>query len=191
VKEQGIGNREQGIGTRELGINACLKKGLIDDGCNPSGAKQATEEFSLIANCESFVSGHDFSRAANAAKSTRALQAAEKGLRSSENPEERPAGAKAHVDSIAFAARLKSCPVTKLSKIAGEKSFSAACLAPEVRFWSISFEQGSFSAGAKARSSSDVSSARLKSCPDTERIVETCFREQGLDAPIDALAVSR
>jgi len=38
----------------------------------------------------------------------------------SETPEKHPSGAKAHVDLIALAARLKSCPVTKLR-------FSAAC----------------------------------------------------------------
>jgi hypothetical protein len=43
--------------------------------------------------------------------------------------EKHPAGAKALVDSIAFAARLKSCPVTKRSRINIEGSFSAARLA--------------------------------------------------------------
>jgi hypothetical protein len=40
-------------------------------------------------------------------------QAAEKGQMMSEKPEKRPSGAKALVDLIALAARLKSCPVTK------------------------------------------------------------------------------
>ena len=40
-------------------------------------------------------------------------QAAEKGEMTSEAPEKHPSGAKAHVDLIALAARLKSCPVTK------------------------------------------------------------------------------
>jgi len=49
------------------------------------------------------------------------VQAAEKGLISGEKPEKRPSGAKAHVDFQAFAARLKSCPVTK-------PRISAACV---------------------------------------------------------------
>jgi hypothetical protein len=44
-----------------------------------------------------------------------AEQAAQKGLHSTRMPEKRPSGAKAHVDLIAVAARLKSCPVTKPS----------------------------------------------------------------------------
>jgi hypothetical protein len=44
-------------------------------------------------------------------------QAAERGIVGGER---RPAGAKAHLDSIAFAARLKPCPFKTLS-------FSAAC----------------------------------------------------------------
>jgi hypothetical protein len=56
-------------------------------------------------------------------------QAAEKGIARGEKPEERPSGAEAHVDLIALAARLKSCPDTKLSKIPAELSFSAACKA--------------------------------------------------------------
>ena len=50
------------------------------------------------------------------------LQAAEKGQMMSEKAEKRPPGAKALVDLIALAARLKSCPVTKLV-------FFVACLA--------------------------------------------------------------
>jgi hypothetical protein len=42
-----------------------------------------------------------------------AKQTAEKGLIPSEKAEKHPSGAKAHVDLIAPAARLKSCPVTK------------------------------------------------------------------------------
>jgi hypothetical protein len=57
----------------------------------------------------------------------RTEQAAEKGLHSSRMPEKYPSGAKAQVDLIAFAARLKSCPVTKPSNIAAIASFSAAC----------------------------------------------------------------
>jgi hypothetical protein len=56
------------------------------------------------------LKGHDFSRAANAVRNDRALEAAEKGLVSGERPEEHPSGAKALVDLIAFTARLKSCP---------------------------------------------------------------------------------
>jgi hypothetical protein len=43
----------------------------------------------------------------------RPLQAAEKGLISNEKAEKHPSGAKARVDLIALASRLKSCPVTK------------------------------------------------------------------------------
>jgi hypothetical protein len=43
-------------------------------------------------------------------RNDRALQAAEKGQMPNEKPEKRPSGAKAHVDLIALAARLKSCP---------------------------------------------------------------------------------
>jgi hypothetical protein len=56
-----------------------------------------------------------------------ALQAAEKDLLPPESPQEHPSGAKAHVDLIASAARLKSCPVTK-------PCHSKACIAPEVCF---------------------------------------------------------
>jgi hypothetical protein len=42
-----------------------------------------------------------------------AQQAAEKGLISGEFDEKHPSWAKARVDLIAFAARLKSCPDTK------------------------------------------------------------------------------
>jgi len=41
--------------------------------------------------------------------------------------EKRTAGAEAHVDFAALAARLKSCPVTKLSRIPCEMNFSATC----------------------------------------------------------------
>jgi hypothetical protein len=40
-----------------------------------------------------------------------------------------PSGAKAQAHSAALAARLKSCPVTKLRQIAAELSFFAACKA--------------------------------------------------------------
>src|ERR1700679_78697 len=43
--------------------------------------------------------------------------------------EKHPAGAEARVDIAAFAARLKSCPVTKPWQIAFDWSFSAACKA--------------------------------------------------------------
>jgi hypothetical protein len=49
-----------------------------------------------------------------------AQEAAEKGMFSGKMTEEHPAGAKAHVHSIAFAARLKSGPFKAAS-------FSAAC----------------------------------------------------------------
>jgi hypothetical protein len=59
------------------------------------------------------LKGHGSSRADQATNAVRALQAAEKGQMLNEKPEKRPSGAKAHVDLIALAARLKSCPVTK------------------------------------------------------------------------------
>jgi hypothetical protein len=40
-----------------------------------------------------------------------------------------PAGAEANVDSVALAARLKLCPVTKLPRIPAEASSSATCKA--------------------------------------------------------------
>jgi hypothetical protein len=49
-----------------------------------------------------------------------AEEAAEKLGKSDETGGEHPAGAEAHVNSIAFAARLKSCPFEAMS-------FSAAC----------------------------------------------------------------
>jgi hypothetical protein len=52
------------------------------------------------------------------------LQAAEKGQFLSKKPEKHTAGAKAHVDSTALTARLKSCPDTCGGS---DKSFSAAC----------------------------------------------------------------
>jgi hypothetical protein len=42
-------------------------------------------------------------------------------------PEERTAGAEAHAENEAFAARLKSCPVTKHSRIDSGMSFSPSC----------------------------------------------------------------
>jgi hypothetical protein len=42
-----------------------------------------------------------------------ALQAEERGLISSGKPEKHPSGAEAHIDLIALAARLKSCPNKK------------------------------------------------------------------------------
>jgi hypothetical protein len=57
------------------------------------------------------------------------IEAAENGLARGEKPERHPSGAKAHVDLIAFAARLKSCPVTKRPENAVKSSFSAACIA--------------------------------------------------------------
>ena len=56
-----------------------------------------------------------------------ALQAAEKGQFSGEQPEKRTSGAKAHVDSIGFLPGINPRPTTRMS-------FSAACLAPEVKF---------------------------------------------------------
>jgi hypothetical protein len=41
-------------------------------------------------------------------------------------PEEHPSGAKAHLYFLAFAARLKSCPVTKPSRISRACEFFAA-----------------------------------------------------------------
>jgi hypothetical protein len=58
-----------------------------------------------------------------------AKQAAEKGLMAGELPKKYAAGAKAHIDFAALAARLKSCPVTKHSQILLGVSFSAACKA--------------------------------------------------------------
>jgi hypothetical protein len=61
--------------------------------------------------------------------SSGAKQAAEKGLLAGELPKKHAAGAKAHVDFAALAARLKSCPVTKHSQTLLGVSFSAACKA--------------------------------------------------------------
>ena len=58
-----------------------------------------------------------------------AKKVAEKLGGSSEIEGKRSAGAKAHLYFQPFAARLKSCPVTKPSKFPAELSFSAACLA--------------------------------------------------------------
>jgi hypothetical protein len=58
----------------------------------------------------------------------RALEAAEKF---GTGQERRTSGAKARRIFNQFTARLKSCPDTK-------PSFSAACLAPEVRFFNLS-----------------------------------------------------
>jgi len=49
-----------------------------------------------------------------------------KGVPSVRIEDKRTAGAEAHVDFAALAARLKSCPVTKRSRIQIEMSFSAA-----------------------------------------------------------------
>jgi hypothetical protein len=46
-----------------------------------------------------------------------------------DKPEEQPAGAKAQVDTAPLAARLKSCPFTRLLQIAATASYSAAGLA--------------------------------------------------------------
>jgi hypothetical protein len=68
-----------------------------------------------------------------------AKQAAEKGLRSSENPEEHTSGAKAHADAIGLLPGINPRPTAQLS-------FSAAC---------------------KAHFHFPAFAARLKSCPDT------------------------
>jgi hypothetical protein len=54
---------------------------------------------------------------------------AEKGNHSFRMQEERTAGAEAQVGFAVLAARLKSCPVTRRSKIRSGLSFSAACQA--------------------------------------------------------------
>src|SRR6266567_3118736 len=64
----------------------------------------------------SFVTGHDFSRAAMTAKSSRAL--APERNRNFDSPardmtQRSVAGAKALIVTASFSARLKSCPVTK------------------------------------------------------------------------------
>ncbi len=73
-------------------------------------------------------------------------QAAEKSPSSSNEPGQAFAGAKAHIDSRAVSARLKSCPDTKHLEDA---------------------DLGSFSAADKAHLGYEAFSARLKSCPDT------------------------
>jgi hypothetical protein len=57
---------------------------------------------------------------------SRAKQAAKKGLLAGELPKKHAAGAKAHLYFQLFAARLKSCPVTKHPQILLGVSFSAA-----------------------------------------------------------------
>jgi hypothetical protein len=52
----------------------------------PSGAKQAAEKLILGTKPQSFVSGHDFSRAANVAKSTWALAPAKLQFAPESNP---------------------------------------------------------------------------------------------------------
>jgi hypothetical protein len=68
-------------------------------------------------------------------------QAAEKVGESSEIGEKHPSGAKAHVDSAALMARLKSCPFKA-------KGFSAACKV--VPFQSKGFFRSLFSRAANA-----------------------------------------
>ncbi len=72
----------------------------------------------------SALKGTAFSPYISSAESARALEAAEKGLQQAKILERSTAGAEAHIDSIALAARLKSCPFT-------EPGFSAASLAAE------------------------------------------------------------
>jgi Fe-S oxidoreductase len=72
------------------------------------------------------ASGNDFSRAVTASESVGALQAAERGGAKGESPEKSPSGAIARIDSAGFMRGLNPPPPS-------ESSFSAACLAPEVR----------------------------------------------------------
>jgi transcription termination factor NusB len=62
------------------------------------------------------------------------LQAAEKGLILGSNCVQRPQGLKPILYFQPFAARLKSCPVTKPSRFSAATSFSAACKAPGIHF---------------------------------------------------------
>ncbi len=66
---------------------------------------------------------------APAAQGSGAKQGAEEGLLAGKLPERHTSGAEAHLDFIAFPARLKSCPVTKPSRIPATASFSGAFLA--------------------------------------------------------------
>jgi len=72
-------------------------------------------------------------------------QAAEKGPSAPVLPEKCPSGAKAHADIANFAARLKSCPVTKPvtkpSRIAFKPGFPAAWSAPEASGSGVSTEK--------------------------------------------------
>jgi hypothetical protein len=89
----------------------------------------------FVALC--LVTGHGFSRAAEATQRRRALQATEKGLFSSYASEKHPSGPKGLVDFKQLAARLKSCPF----KTSG---FSATCLTP------VAFSNVYIPAAAKA-----------------------------------------
>jgi hypothetical protein len=77
------------------------------------------------------LKGHGFSRAEERPEQATALAAAGKGARSGNIPERHTSGAKAHVDLIAFAARLKPRPF-KDAKLAADfidaKIFSACGL---------------------------------------------------------------
>jgi methylase of polypeptide subunit release factors len=90
-----------------------------------SGAEHSAE---ILSSETGFVTGHDFSRAAKAAKTTWAL--APEGI-SSLNASDSlliSAGAKAHIELDALSARLKSCPDT-VPELSAD---SEQCLAPEI-----------------------------------------------------------
>ena len=110
------------------------------------------------------LKGHDFSRANKYNRMRRALQAAEKLWISGEIEGGGPAGAKARLYFQLFAARLKSCPVTKPSKVLLISSFSAACLAPEGCATENSVSN-KFPQGLKPTDSIGLVAARLKPCP--------------------------
>jgi hypothetical protein len=89
---------------RFFGLVGCLEDVSL-------GAEQAAEKLGI--SCE--MKGR---------RPSGAKQAAEKELSWIRMFENKLAGAKAHVDIAEFAARLKSCPVSKPLRIAFERSFS-------------------------------------------------------------------
>ena len=85
-------------------------------GSHPSAAKRAAQKLATAAFHESFVTGHNFSRAANAIKSTWALAPAVLSSALPAHIRAISAARKARVDSISYSARLEPCPSKALHR---------------------------------------------------------------------------
>ncbi len=89
------------------------------------GVRLRIETAAVVPGASPLVDAKGAEKGAFESYLSEAKEAAEKGLGAENAPEQHTAGAKAHIDSNAFAARLKSCPDTKPSGVPDEGSFSA------------------------------------------------------------------